>query len=119
MFTKDHLSIIGAVAMTLFRVRGYGSEDEKWQRMRKRTVGLNSNGIIFTQEATEDEYCLYIVDINGKEFLGVERRECIKGDYNTEPETLGYVALGPRDCDAINLGDYCKVIEDLIESKRF
>ena len=117
MFAKDHLNIIEAVAMVLFRHRDYGPE--KWQRMHKRIDEDDSNGVAFMQEAVEDEnadYDLYIIDHDGKECLGVDR--CEETEDWITVETLGYVALGPRDLDAVNLGDYCKAVGDLIESRR-
>ena len=118
MFTETQQKVIRAVSTVLFEEVVYGKKP--LTRAFKRTENTHEDcqkGHYFELgELEKTRYCLYTIDIDNAEYLGLDEF-IYNEEYGTleEVRTLGYVRLGPPDSDQWEMWRYCTAIERILE----
>lgn len=114
MFTENQQKIINAVSTTLFQE--VVCEKKPLTRSFKRTENTHEEhqkGHYF--EFDDRKYCLYVIDIDSNECLGLDRIDY--DDYGECEDvcTLGYVKLDKPERDQWEMWRYCTAIERILE----
>ena len=114
MFTKTQLEIIRGVSTVLFQEVVYGQKPGI--REYKRTENTHDDrqkGHYF--EVDGIRHGLYVIDIDGRECLGLDVFEY--GEYGDleDVKTLGYVVLDKPERDQWEMYRYCAAIERILE----
>jgi len=98
MFTKTQREIIRAVSTVLFQEVVYGKKPltRAFKRTENTHEGNQKACYIELGEPKKTRYCLYTIDIDNTECLGLD--ELIYDEYGDldEVRTLGYVARAAR-----------------------
>lgn len=117
MFTETQQKIICAVSTVLFEEVVYGKKP--LTRAYKRTENTHDDhqkGHYFELgEHEQTRYCLYTIDIDNAECLGLDVFNYDEYGNLDDVRTLGYVKLWPPDRDQWEMWRYCTAIERILE----